>query len=45
MIAVMKPMQLGKKGFIMFIIKGSQDRNSSRALAWRQELLQKPWKW
>ena len=27
----------------LFIIKGSQDRNSSRAGTWRQELMQRPW--
>jgi hypothetical protein len=27
----------------LFIIKGSQDRNSHRAGTWRQELMQKPW--
>jgi hypothetical protein len=28
----------------LFIIKGSQDRNSNRAGTWRQELMQRPWK-
>ena len=28
----------------LFIIKGSQDRNSSRAGTWRQELMQRPWR-
>lgn len=27
----------------LFIIRGSQDRNSSRAGSWRQELMQTPW--
>jgi hypothetical protein len=27
-----------------FIIEGSQDRNSSRAGTWRQELMQRPWR-
>ena len=26
------------------ILRGSQDRNSSRAGTWRQELIQKPWR-
>jgi hypothetical protein len=42
---------LERKGFIysaytstlLFIIEGSQDRNSSRAGAWRQELTQGTW--
>ena len=29
---------------LLFIIEGSQDRNSSRAGPWRQELMQKPWR-
>ena len=28
----------------VFIIKGSQDKNSSRAGSWRQELMQRPWR-
>jgi uncharacterized protein Veg len=28
----------------LFIIEGGQDRNSSRAGAWRQELMQRPWR-
>jgi hypothetical protein len=28
---------------LLFIIKGSQDRNSHRAGTWRQELIQRPW--
>jgi hypothetical protein len=44
--------QVGRKGFILllfphalpFITKGSQDRNSSRAGIWRQELMQRPWR-
>jgi hypothetical protein len=28
---------------LLFITKGSQDRNSSRAGNWRQELMQRPW--
>lgn len=28
----------------LFILKGSQDRVSSRAEAWRQELMQRPWR-
>ena len=28
----------------LFIIKGSQDRNSNRARTWRQELTQRPWR-
>jgi hypothetical protein len=27
----------------MFIVEGSQDRNSDRAGTWRQEQVQKPW--
>jgi hypothetical protein len=29
---------------LLFIIEGSQDRNSSRAGTWRQEMMQRPWK-
>jgi len=29
---------------LLFITKGSQDRNSHRAGTWRQELIQRPWK-
>jgi hypothetical protein len=29
---------------LLFITKGSQDRNSHRAGTWRQKLVQKPWK-
>jgi hypothetical protein len=29
---------------LLFIIKGSQDRNSNRAETWRQELMQRPWR-
>jgi hypothetical protein len=28
----------------LFIIKRSQDRNSSRAGTWRQELIKRPWR-
>jgi hypothetical protein len=38
---------LGKKRFIWFILLGkwnSQDRNSSRAGTWRQELMQRSWR-
>jgi len=28
----------------LFIIEESQDRNSSRAGTWRQELMQRPWR-
>jgi hypothetical protein len=42
---------LGRKGFILayisislFIIEGSWNRNSSRAEAWKQELMQWPWR-
>ena len=50
-IAVMKHQRdLGKKGFFsaytstsQFIIKGSQDRISSRTGTWKQELMQRPW--
>jgi hypothetical protein len=28
----------------LFIIKGSQDRDSSRAGTWMQELMQRPWR-
>jgi hypothetical protein len=28
----------------LFIIKGSQDRNSNKAGTWRQELMQRPWR-
>jgi hypothetical protein len=27
----------------LFIIEGSQDRNSNRTGTWRQELMQRPW--
>ena len=39
---------LGRKGLlaytstVLFIIEGSQDRNSDRAGSWRQELMQRP---
>jgi hypothetical protein len=29
---------------LLFITKGSQDRNSHRAGTWRQELIQRPWR-
>jgi hypothetical protein len=29
---------------LLFITKGSQDRNSHRAGTWRQELMQMPWR-
>jgi hypothetical protein len=29
---------------LLFITRGSQDWNSSRAGVWRQELMQRPWK-
>jgi hypothetical protein len=29
---------------LVFIIKGSQDRNLNRAGTWRQELMQRPWR-
>jgi hypothetical protein len=29
---------------LLFITKGTQDRNSHRAGTWRQELMQKPWR-
>lgn len=29
---------------LLFIIKGSQERNSNRAGIWRQELMKKPWR-
>jgi hypothetical protein len=29
---------------LLFINKGSQDRNSQRAGTWRQELMQRPWR-
>jgi hypothetical protein len=29
---------------LLFITKGSQDRNSHRAGTWRQELMQRPWR-
>ena len=29
---------------LLFITKGSQDRNSHRAETWRQELMQRPWR-
>jgi hypothetical protein len=28
----------------LFITKGSQERNSTRAGIWRQELMQRPWR-
>ena len=53
-IAVMKhhdPKQVGEEraylaytSTSLFIIERSQDRNSSRAESWRQELMQKPWR-
>jgi hypothetical protein len=30
---------------LLFITKGSQDRNSHRAETWRQELMQRPWRY
>jgi hypothetical protein len=29
---------------LLFITKGSQDRNPHRAGTWRQELMQRPWR-
>jgi hypothetical protein len=29
---------------LLFITKGSQNRNSHRAGTWRQELMQRPWR-
>ena len=29
---------------LLFITKGSQDRNSLRVRTWRQELMQRPWR-
>jgi hypothetical protein len=29
---------------LLFITKGSHDRNSNRAGTWRQELMQRPWR-
>jgi hypothetical protein len=29
---------------LLFITKGSQDRNSHKAGTWRQELMQRPWR-
>jgi hypothetical protein len=29
---------------LLFITKGSQDWNSHRAVTWRQELMQRPWR-
>ena len=29
---------------LLFIIEGSQDKNSNRAGTWRQELTQRPWR-
>jgi hypothetical protein len=29
---------------LLFIIRGSQDWNSSRTGTWRQELMQRPWR-
>jgi hypothetical protein len=29
---------------LLFFTKGIQDRNSSRAETWRQELMQRPWR-
>jgi hypothetical protein len=29
---------------LLFITKGSQDRNSHRAETWTQELMQRPWR-
>ena len=52
-VAVMKhhdQNNLERKGLIwltlpsLFITEGSQDRNSSRAGIWRQELMQRPWR-
>jgi hypothetical protein len=43
--------QVGEKGIylanastLLFIIEGSQGRNSNMAESWRQELMQKPWR-
>jgi hypothetical protein len=35
---------LAHTSMLLFIIKGSQDRDSSRAGTWRQELMQRPWR-
>ena len=29
---------------LLYVTKGSQDRNSHRARTWRQDLMQKPWR-
>jgi hypothetical protein len=29
---------------LLFITKGSQDRNSHKAETWRQELMKRPWR-
>ena len=43
--------QVGEKGvyltntsIALFIVEGSQDRNSNRVGTWRQELMQRPWR-
>jgi hypothetical protein len=42
--------QVGEEGIysaytstLLFITKGSQDKNSHREETWRQELMQRPW--
>jgi hypothetical protein len=35
---------LASTASLLFITKGSQDRNSRKAGTWRQELMQRPWR-
>jgi hypothetical protein len=48
---IMTKKQVGKErvysaytSVLLFITKGSQNRNSHKAATWRQELVQRPWK-
>jgi hypothetical protein len=48
---IMTKKQVGEKGVysayiskLLFITKGSQNRNSYRARTWRQDLMQRPWR-
>jgi hypothetical protein len=35
---------LAETSILLFITKGNQDWNSSKAETWRQELMQRPWR-
>jgi hypothetical protein len=39
-----KRVHLAYTSILLFIIKGSQDRNSNQAETWKQELMQRPWR-